>query len=273
MLMLTQGYRKLDWKRTLSGQPLITQFPAEHALVLNGLLKTVEHESVVNGRVKLVLAGLPPETVVTDRNGVFNFNNLDFFGHRQVSLYAERQTGEKDVVIWIHSSGSTPPVQRMNYSEQKYGHAGIFKAGFLDSAEKVFAAIRKPDIFKDGEVLSGVSIKDRMENNSVNSWELVTPVPYPDNKFVLGEYSDYDVAGYTVAEQFYNPRYDVIKLKGKDLRTTLYWNPLLITDKDGKASFEYVNSDRKGKYRVTIEGIDSYGHLGRKVFFTRYSNV
>ncbi|MCO5945870.1 hypothetical protein [Mucilaginibacter flavidus] len=50
-----------------------------------------------------------------------------------------------------------------------------------------------------------------------------------------------------------------------DLRSTIYWNPNIITDKDGKASFEYFNADGKGTYRVVVEGIDADGNLGRQV--------
>ena len=50
------------------------------------------------------------------------------------------------------------------------------------------------------------------------------------------------------------------------MRITIYWNPNIITDKDGKASFAYFNNDIKGTYRVVIEGIDDNGNLGRKVY-------
>ena len=50
------------------------------------------------------------------------------------------------------------------------------------------------------------------------------------------------------------------------MRSTISWNPNIITDKDGKASFEYFNNDTKGTYRVVIEGIDDDGNLGRQVY-------
>jgi len=51
-----------------------------------------------------------------------------------------------------------------------------------------------------------------------------------------------------------------------DRRSTIYWNPNIETDKTGTASLEYFNSDGKGTYRVTVEGIDSDGNLGRVVY-------
>ena len=70
------------------------------------------------------------------------------------------------------------------------------------------------------------------------------------------------------AREFYSPQYDNPHTNQKmaDLRSTIYWNPNIITDKDGKASFSYFNADGKGTYRVVIEGIDADGNLGRQVF-------
>jgi len=78
----------------------------------------------------------------------------------------------------------------------------------------------------------------------------------------------YPFAGFYKARSFYVPKYDHPKKETDpiDLRTTVYWNPYIITDKDGNASFEYYNADTKGTYRVVIEGIDDNGSLGRQVY-------
>jgi hypothetical protein len=78
----------------------------------------------------------------------------------------------------------------------------------------------------------------------------------------------YNPKGFTRSKEFYAPKYDDPKTNKAvaDLRTTIYWNPNLITDKEGKASFNFFNADSKGTYRVTIEGIDSDGSLGRQVY-------
>jgi TonB-dependent SusC/RagA subfamily outer membrane receptor len=80
--------------------------------------------------------------------------------------------------------------------------------------------------------------------------------------------SIYSAKGYYTARTFYSPRYDTpgINSKFPDLRTTIYWNPNLVTDKEGNVSFEYFNADTKGAYRVVIEGIDDNGNLGRQVY-------
>jgi hypothetical protein len=78
----------------------------------------------------------------------------------------------------------------------------------------------------------------------------------------------YSPKGYYLARTFYSPKYDDPKtnVRVPDLRSTIYWNPNIITDKDGAASFEYFNADTKGTYRVVVEGVDDNGNLGRQVY-------
>ena len=74
--------------------------------------------------------------------------------------------------------------------------------------------------------------------------------------------------GFYKAREFYSPKYGDASLinKQRDLRSTIYWNPELVTDKEGNASFDYYNADRAGTYRIVIEGIDDKGNLGRQVY-------
>ncbi|MGY4383975.1 hypothetical protein ACVWYN_001001 [Pedobacter sp. UYP24] len=74
--------------------------------------------------------------------------------------------------------------------------------------------------------------------------------------------------GYNVVREFYAPVYknDGNDTKVSDLRSTIYWNPSIMTDAEGKAKFNFFNSDGKGTYRVTVEGINADGMLGRKTY-------
>lgn len=73
--------------------------------------------------------------------------------------------------------------------------------------------------------------------------------------------------GFSQVKEFYSPRYDVKNDPTiPDLRTTIYWNPDVRTDKTGKAKFDFFNADTKGKYKVTVEGLSASGEIGRTVF-------
>jgi hypothetical protein len=78
----------------------------------------------------------------------------------------------------------------------------------------------------------------------------------------------YKPQGYAKVKQFYIPKYGVSpsSLSKTDLRTTVYWNPAVITDKAGNAVVEFYNSDNKGTYKAVVEGIDKDGRLGRAVY-------
>lgn len=90
-----------------------------------------------------------------------------------------------------------------------------------------------------------------------------------------GDYSKYfpgvataTTKGYYQARSFYSPQYSDPKTNAAlaDLRSTIYWNPSVVADKNGKASIDFFNAGSKGNYRVVVEGIDSDGHIGRHVY-------
>ena len=76
----------------------------------------------------------------------------------------------------------------------------------------------------------------------------------------------YAPKGYTISRQFYSPKYDTNQDNRPDLRSTVYWNPHLITNEQGTGNINYFNTDQAGIYRIVIEGIDIYGNLARKVY-------
>jgi hypothetical protein len=73
------------------------------------------------------------------------------------------------------------------------------------------------------------------------------------------------IAGYTPIRQFYSPNYDVEDARNDrlDIRTTLYWNPLLTSLSQNKHSirFSFYNNDVTKSFRVVIEGMSADGLL------------
>jgi hypothetical protein len=68
----------------------------------------------------------------------------------------------------------------------------------------------------------------------------------------------YKPEGYCVRKEFYVPAYDDPKIKGSstpDLRTTIYWNPVVKTDSEGKATVEFYSADAVTSYSYIMEGI------------------
>lgn len=81
----------------------------------------------------------------------------------------------------------------------------------------------------------------------------------------------YNPKGFYKRREFYSPDYADPKINTKmaDLRTTVYWNPNIVSDSTGKASVEFFNGDGPGTYKAIIEGIDINGKVGRQSY--RYS--
>jgi hypothetical protein len=72
---------------------------------------------------------------------------------------------------------------------------------------------------------------------------------------------------FTLPKEFYRPKYteknNTVDL-GSDLRSTIHWEPNVITDKNGKATISFFSADKPGDYTVIIEGTNMTGDLGYK---------
>jgi hypothetical protein len=77
-------------------------------------------------------------------------------------------------------------------------------------------------------------------------------------------HKEYVIEGFTPTKEFFSPNYAAntendIK---NDERTTLYWNPFLITTPENKGiNFSFYNSDKAKKLKVVIEGFLEDGKL------------
>jgi len=67
--------------------------------------------------------------------------------------------------------------------------------------------------------------------------------------------------GYYRAREFYTPDYSVPDEKHAkpDYRSTLYWNPQVLTDEAGETEFSFYTSDEKGTYCMQVQGITNDG--------------
>lgn len=70
--------------------------------------------------------------------------------------------------------------------------------------------------------------------------------------------------GFYQAREFYSPRYDVKDNRHQleDKRTTLHWEPIVITDEHGRAAVTFFTADVASRYRMVIEGITPDGYPG-----------
>lgn len=131
-----------------------------------------------------------------------------------------------------------------------------------------FLTATSPDDIKSIEIfrnIPGMALYGKRGENGVLEFHTkkgVGRVAYKPNIAL------YAPKGFNNVKEFFTPKYTGPKVDGKasDLRTTIYWNPGVLADKDGTAKLEFFNADSKGSYRVVIEGINGDGQLGRQVY-------
>lgn len=71
---------------------------------------------------------------------------------------------------------------------------------------------------------------------------------------------------YSESVEFYHPTYDTPEKKNaqrSDFRSTVYWNPELRLDAEGKATIEYYTPDSTAPEDIIIEGVDKNGKVCR----------
>lgn len=73
--------------------------------------------------------------------------------------------------------------------------------------------------------------------------------------------------GISLTKEFYKPIYEVNSETQfqSDLRTTIHWEPGIVTNENGHAKFDFYTSDEGGTYRMIIEGLDFNGRILRKI--------
>ncbi|MGN6618177.1 MAG: hypothetical protein ACTHJ5_13470 [Ilyomonas sp.] len=72
------------------------------------------------------------------------------------------------------------------------------------------------------------------------------------------------VAGYTPVKEFYSPNYGTFDERNEqaDYRTTLYWNPTIVTTPENhRIRLTFYNNDITDSFRIIVEGMTTDGRL------------
>ena len=118
--------------------------------------------------------------------------------------------------------------------------------------------VEKLEVLRGGSAsLYGGSTGSMLAVNIVlrQGWSTKTPT-YGVNQVVY--------PGFYEAKEFYSPQYDIPDRRHDfpDKRTTLYWEPMIVTDSSGKIAISFFTADQASHYRVVMEGITPDGYAG-----------
>jgi len=124
----------------------------------------------------------------------------------------------------------------------RLGYSGMYKSRFLSVAEQMTVT---EVAFIEITTRSGNGVFFRRSPGVL----LYKPVPI------------------TLPVQFYSPAYPVKNNSepAQDLRSTIYWNPNLVTDANGETDTRFYAADTPATYTVTIQGSDINGSVGYKI--------
>ncbi len=102
--------------------------------------------------------------------------------------------------------------------------------------DKHFEASNQPTVDIDLRLIEGDGLRDVMR----------------DRRYIL--------SGYSVCEDFYQPDYSQKPLpEHKDYRRTLYWNPSIELDNQGKAQLNFYNNGKQTQVTISAEGMTPDG--------------
>jgi len=171
LLMLTQGYRRFEWKAVIND--IVRSMPkwqAEKLPALSGNVKTLKGKPVANAKISLAAMreGLFIDTIA-DQNGNFRFTGLNLTDSARVLL---RLAGDKihdDVKISIDSADNAPVTGRNEIADT----SGI-SPGKIQSLRKTYDDLQAEQALKNTKLLKEVNIRARRTDSNPD-------VPYSAN--------------------------------------------------------------------------------------------
>jgi hypothetical protein len=153
--------------------------------------------------------------------------------------------------LQINSTGSTPTLSWRGGSPQLFLDEMPIDAEFLNTipvSDIAFVKVFRPP-FMGGFNGSGGAIAVYTRKGD-------------DTRSKPGGLNTNTIIGYTPIREFYSPNYSRFDKRNEqpDVRTTLYWNPLLLVNPNSTSvQFQFYNNDVSKSFRVVIEGISKEG--------------
>jgi hypothetical protein len=142
--------------------------------------------------------------------------------------------------------------------------------------------VTSPILMIDGVIIKNASLIVNLDPEIVAKIDVVKG-KYEVGKYIFtgiinvitkaGDYTSVPLSDYMIrlpyrvvepVRSFVSPDYSTEERRISrlpDYRNTLYWNPLVKPDKDGKASLEFWSSDNKSDYVISIQGITQDGKV------------
>jgi hypothetical protein len=146
MLMLTQGYRRFEWKQLLNAPQTATAYKAENGFDISGQVKTLKGESVEGGTVTLMpQAGGAVLSQVTDNEGKFTFASLVYDDKTKFILQAKTLVKKSNTQITINPTRQPAVIEPAGWPkpEMRWDNADAQPVYLADISRKSASMITK----------------------------------------------------------------------------------------------------------------------------------
>ncbi|RYG20943.1 MAG: hypothetical protein EOO07_03900, partial [Chitinophagaceae bacterium] len=172
-LLLTQGWRKIDWKAVDSSLPTeitkpVQVYPAEKGLRISGVVK-LNGKPVATEKVSLLstAGGLFAIDTLTDANGKFSFDKLQFGDEATFTIQCKNPTNKKPYDIILDYIPQQAVKGAVSVGEIDSVATEASKSYIVQSKE--YAKTLNTSVFNKNNSLKEVEIKGEKLNKAPNS--------------------------------------------------------------------------------------------------------
>jgi hypothetical protein len=118
-LMLTQGYRRFEWKKVLNDVALPNRYASEKTFTISGKVTTPSGVPIANGKVELVCfgSGIFNIDTLTDQNGRFAFTDMIYADSLKFLIRVRNAKNKSDVVIKMDTIPQLPAMSYKNIAD------------------------------------------------------------------------------------------------------------------------------------------------------------
>lgn len=162
ILMLTQGYRRFEWKNVLGDVPSANRFERETSFTISGRVTTLKGQPVAKGKVQLINYehGLLKVDTLTDADGRFTFKDMIYIDSVRFLLSARTAKNSKDVMITMDTMRAPPAGQYKNAADFYAAAAGIVNT-YADNNKALYYEQLKYGLGNHVRMLKEVRINDK----------------------------------------------------------------------------------------------------------------
>ncbi len=145
-LMLTQGWCRFIWKKVLKSNLAAFKTDADNGIAISGrITKEFFQIPLPDAKVKLTILNQYHDllSMTTDENGLFSFDNMNYFDTISVLLEARTKYNKKNLIIEIDTGTSVETKNLQFYEIPEYFDS-------LKNFRKKYAKIKEEDLSSDG---------------------------------------------------------------------------------------------------------------------------